>query len=225
MKTILSSAIVAMTCLALPSLASAQDDRWTPWLGCWTRITEGVRQGTGVAQATALSPADPVETPVAAPRSCIVRSGDAVSVTITVPGEPPTVQTFLADGSPRQIDEGNCRGVEQRDWSQNGRRLFLKADVTCGAEPPRSVTGMGLITNRGEWLDIRSFRQNDIDLTTVTRYRRVEGTIYESTRLTLDEVIEASSKVAAPVVEAAIAESRSRIPANRKTLIALDDAN
>lgn len=225
MRTFLSCGVVTIAILALPSLAVAQDDPWNPWLGCWSRVTEGVRQGEGASRASALSPVDPAnEAPADTPRACITRSGGGVTVTTTTPGAAPTTQTFLADGSPRDVADNTCRGVERREWSASGHRLYLSARITCGNEPERQVTGMSLITPRGEWLDIRGYRRDGGDMTTVTRYRRVQGTLHEGPRLTVDEVKEASQKVSGPVLEAAIAESRSRIPANKSVLVELADA-
>jgi hypothetical protein len=229
MRTIVGMLIVAAW-LALPSTAAAQTakpqaDKWSPWLGCWALTTENVLQGRGAARASALSsreqraqPDDP-----SVPHTCVTRSGDGVTITTIVPGQTPITQTVVADGSPHDISDGECHGVERTEWSNSGMRLVAHADVKCSDQAPRTLTGLGLITRDGEWLDIRSFRIDGNDATRVSRYHRVTGAIVREPELTVGEIKELSSKVSSSVVEAAIAETRPHVTVNRRVLLDLAD--
>jgi len=226
MRTIVG-AMIAAAWLASPAAASAQTDRWSPWVGCWALTTENVLQGRGAARAAALSPldGDEVQSPDGSvPQTCVARSGDGVRITTTVPDQPPVTQTIVADGSPHDLIDGDCRGVEHTEWSANGTRLLARAEVTCVGEVPRTLTGMGLITRNGEWLDIRSFRIGGRDATRVSRYRRVSGVAMPGAPLTVGEITEAAMKVSPTVVEAAVAETRPRLTVNKKVLLDLADA-
>jgi len=226
MRTIVG-AIIAAAWLASPAPASAQTDRWSPWVGCWALTTENVHEGRGAARAAALSPVDEEQAQAptdSVPRTCVVRSGDGVRITTTVPDQPPVTQTIVADGSPHDLTDGDCHGVEHTEWSANGTRLLARAEVTCLGALPRTLTGMGLITRNGEWLDIRSFRIDDRDATRVSRYRRVAGVAMPGAPLTVGEITEAAMKVSPSVVEAAVAETRPRLTVNKKLLLDLADA-
>jgi hypothetical protein len=230
MRAGLIGAVVLAAWLASPSTASAQTDRqadkWRPWLGCWSLVTENVREGTGTSLGSAFVPGgDPSVPADSTPRTCVARSGDGVTMTTTVPGQQPITQTIVADGSPHDIADGECRGVERTQWSNNGTRLFAHADVKCDAQAPRVLTGFGLITRDGNWLDIRSFQIDGRDATRVTRYRRITGTRISGLPLSIDEIKEASRSVASSVVEAAVAESRPTFSMNKRLVLDLADAN
>jgi hypothetical protein len=226
MKTIIGLAIV-LASLAVPSTASAQSERWKPWLGCWSLTTENVREGRGASTADALTSPDltsadvPEET---VPRTCVMPSGDGVTITTTVPGQAPITQTVVADGSGHDLTDGQCRGVEHTEWSASGRRLYAKAEMTCGNEAARTLTGIALISPRGEWIDIRSFRIDGRDATRVSRYHRVAGVAVRMPPLSLDEIKEASTKVAPAALEAAVAQTKPRFDMNKQMLLDLSNA-
>lgn len=221
---VLLAATAATILLVTPATASAQDDRWSPWLGCWERVSDDVIEGA--AGLTGRSPFADEQPParVEAPRTCVTRTDGGVTITTTVAGQDPITQTVVADGAPRPIVDGECRGTERTEWSSNGRRLYARADATCGTEQ-RAISGLGFITSRGEWLDIRSFRIDGQDATRVSRYRRAEGVPAPGTSLSLSEIKEASGKVAAAVLEAALAESGTSVRADSRVLVELADAS
>ncbi len=229
MNRLLGFLVAGWALLGAASGAMAQDSRWTPWLGCWDRVADGLREsiqpdGALTADAAAGFSA------YAAPRVCVTRSGDAaVTLTTTVPGLDPIVQTLVPDRAPHPIEENQCRGTEQAAWSSNGRRLFASAEVTCVDGSTRIVSGLAMITPGGEWLDIRSVRIGDIPSTRVSRYRRVTpdpgGRMPSASGapLSLAEIREASREVSPPVLEAAIAETNPYLLVNRRTLTELAD--
>jgi hypothetical protein len=232
MKTIIGLAIVAAS-LASPSIASAQTaqaaqaDRWKPWVGCWALTVEQTREGRGASQAAALTSTGPdadIIDDSQVPRTCVVRSGDGVTLTTTVPGQAPITQTVVADGSAHDITDGQCHGVEHTEWSTSGKRLFARAEMTCGSQLARTLTGIGLIGPTGEWVDIRTFRIDGRDATRVSRYHRVSGVATRMAPLGVDEIKEATKKVASSAVEAAVAETKPHFDMNKQLLRDLVDA-
>ena len=226
MKTIAGTVIMAAVLLALPAGASAQeDDRWTPWIGCWTLVNEATHEGAGAARASLLSPPEPREVdPESEPRACVARVPGGVTITTTVPDQTPTVQTLLADDVSRPISDDECRGTERTSWSTNGRLLFARANVTCADAAPRTITGLGMITAEGQWLDVRTFRIDGRNTTRVSRYERADTIRVMGHHLTVEEIKEASRIVSPTVIEAAIAETRPPLTVKSKQLLELSDA-
>src|SRR5262245_49659189 len=127
MRTTVVGAVILTAWLAVPAMASAQTtnrttNRWAPCIGCWALVTEDVREGAGTSLASALvpgrgEPAAPIDPTT--PQTCVAPLGEGVTITTTVPDRPPMTQTIVADGSPHDIADGNCRGVERTEWSKN----------------------------------------------------------------------------------------------------------
>jgi hypothetical protein len=154
----------------------------------------------------------------------VARVPGGVTITTTVPGQAPTVQTLLADDVSRPISDDECRGSERTTWSTNGRLLFARASVTCADSAPRTITGLGMMTAQGQWLDIRTFRIDGRNTTRVSRYDRADNTPVMGHHLTIEEIKEASRIVSPTVVEAAIAETRPPLTVKSRQLLDLADA-
>jgi hypothetical protein len=202
MKHGIIAGIALLTCALT---ASAQDARWSPWIGCWTPISS---PGT---------------------RVCVTPSGDtAVTLSTVVEGQPALQQTLIADGADHPVSDAECRGTQRAEWSGDGQRLYANARLSCGAES-RTVSGLAMIGPDGTWLDIQSVAIRNQPNTRVRRYRqsseRAAARTGNGTWLTLDAVREASGKVSPAVIEAAIVETRSRFALNSRNLSELADAH
>jgi hypothetical protein len=206
MKTILAFAVVAF---AIAAPAQAQDTRWAPWIGCW-----GPAQG---AQA------------VEGARVCVERAGpNAVTLRTTIQGQPALEQTIVADGAEHPVSDAECRGTQRAEWSADGQRLYARAELMCGGDNPRTVSGLALIAIDGTWLDIQSVRVDGRESTRVRRYRRVvEGPAsiaYFGRPFTLDAIKDANRKVSPAVLEAALVETHTTFSLSSRDVIDLDDA-
>ena len=148
----------------------------------------------------------------------------ASRLTTTVPDQTPVTQSIVADGSPHDITDGDCHGIERTEWSANGTRLFARAEVTCEDTCARTITGMGLITASGEWLDIRSFRIDGDTATRVSRYRRVAGVSVMGSPLTLDEIKERIRQSGSGGARSRDCRNAPEVKLNRDSLIDLADA-
>ena len=147
-RTVVMSVILI---LAASSNTSAQetDARWHPWLGCWQLWEE---------QLDPSAPTTNDETAALLNRTYVcVRPGstpDRVDLT-AVAGEQILVErTLVADASRRDVQETGCTGWEQSEWSFDGRRLFTRAELQCGDEERRTVTGVSLLSSSSIWVDI-----------------------------------------------------------------------
>ena len=183
------------------------DPRWAPFVGCW----DAAHTGGGA-------------------HVCVTRSGDnAASLATTVEGQPAVEQTLVADGSAHAVADGDCRGTQRAEWSRDGQRLYTHAELTCQDGKPRTVSGLAMIAPDGTWLDVQAVTINGGETTRARRFRRSLGATgssatYRGMPLTLDAVKDAIAKVSAPVVEAALAETRASFDLSSHSLIDLADA-
>ena len=204
------------------------DARWAPWLGCW-RLVQEDRQSFA---ATTTSPEDVFV--------CVLpTSGDrGVNMTTYVGGQSVVQQTIVADGASHPVSEPECNGTQRSEWSLTGQRLFTRAEVTCSGQPTRTVSGLTFMTEGPTWVDIQAVGTDQDAQVRVRRYQRTdsppEGVLLPAdlqgravaamarvagpTSMTLEEVVDASGKIAAPAVEAALLETGSRFDLNSRAL-------
>ena len=211
------------------------DARWVPWLGCW----QLVQDDRGSLAAAAATPDDGVV--------CVLpASGNrGVSMTTYVGGQSVLQQTVVADGARHPVSEPECSGSQTSEWSLSGQRLLTRADITCIGQPARTVSAITLMAAGPTWVDIQAVGTGQDAPVRVRHYRRTDSLpqnvvlpavlqgrlgataarLAGPTVMTLEEVVEASRKVAAPAVEAALYETGSRFDLNGRTLKALAAAH
>lgn len=229
----LPALVLAAALVGVPAQARAQSDsRWAPWLGCWELIGENVRDAgdaAGVARPRAnAAPRDRETTP----RVCATPAGDGVTFTTTIAGETALAQTVIANGAARPVDDADCRGTQRAEWSQDGSRVYSSAELTCANDRmPRRVSGMSLLGRNGAWIDIQAVEIGGREDVRVRRYRRAAQAPAASavpaivaTRLTIEDVKEASAKVSPRAVEAALIETGAAFELDGRTLLELDAA-
>ena len=214
--------VLAAAAVLSPAGAQAQsgDERWAPFVGCW----ELQVQRRPAARQTPDASTEPRSA-----RVCVEPEGPGVVLRTLVADQPALSQTIIADASPRPIVDGACRGTEQAEWSKDGLRLFSRASLTCPGEAARTVSGLVLLAAPDAWIDIQAVTVGGRESVRVRHYRRdgsPAGTRLATagSRMAIDDVVEASGKVTAGALEAALIESRARFALSGGTLIALDDA-
>ncbi len=211
------------------------DTRWFPWMGCWQLWEEQVDQAAAGNGAEF-----PDRTIV-----CLVPADDGRGVRLTArsDGEVLVERTLVADGVRRTLTEGDCTGWERREWSDDGRRLFTRGEIRCGADEPRRMSGISMLANRSTWVDIQSVSVGDRGHMEIRRYNPArDAERAEEVRLPaspaairdaresiagapdVSGVREATARVEAAVVEALLAETQPRLDLDSATLIELDDA-
>jgi len=220
----------ALVLLAVPAAAqSTADSRWTPWLGCWDLVLENAREGSVSADSPRDSsrtrPGDSIR-----PKVCVEPAeGGGATFRTTIGTETPIVQTLVADGIDRMITDGDCRGTQRTEWSKNGLRLYVHAELTCKDDRgPRRVSGFAMLGPNSTWTDVQSIEIGGRDSYRVRRYRRDAATTATArpvgNAITIDDVKEASGKVSSQALEAAIVETNATFPLSSQRLLELDDA-
>lgn len=221
----LAFALLLIAGAALPAEAQLTDVRWQPWLGCWEAIGE----------------------PDDAPVLCLApRSGESGIDMITLIDERVVSrETILADGQGRGVTREGCEGLERTEFSNDSHRIFFNSELICQGDVTRKSSGVMSMTTPYEWLDVRAVEVEGQSVPWVLRYRLASRADFEaaglgdlpeggavvmaariaaSSALTLDQVIEASSKMDSKAVEAWIAESGAPFALDASWLIRMADA-
>jgi uncharacterized membrane protein YgcG len=223
--------------LAAPSWAQndGTDPRWSDWLGCWELLDDNVRD-EGVDAGEVLGPRPPSagrsaqRSGSSQPRVCVAPGVEGgVTLQTRIGAQDPLVQTIVADGTERPIEDAQCRGTQRAEWSEDGRRLFAHAELSCTDGLARTVSGLTFIARDGTWLDIQSVRIGPRESVRVRRYRRGADTPPPATPraalpLTLNDVKEAHRVVSPRVIEAALVETRAGFSLDSRRLMDLSDA-
>jgi hypothetical protein len=222
----------ALVLSAAPALAQTNsDERWAPWLGCWDLVLENAREGALSVDSARDRPRPPASD-ATRPRVCVERAptGGATFRT-TIGNENAISQTLVADGTDRPVTDSDCQGTQRAEWSRDGLRLFVRAELTCKNDTARrQVSGFAMLGPNATWTDVQAIDVGGQESYRVRRYRRVDAASVGSrgstqgAALSLDDVKEASGKVSAHALEAALVESHASFPLNSRRLIALADA-
>ena len=228
MKTLVSGC--ALLLLAVPAHAqNAPDARWNRWTGCWELVMENSREGAPdpatATRAPRSQPRDPSR-----PQVCVEASpAGGATFTTKIGTQTPIVQTVIADGMDRPVNEDSCTGTQRAEWSADGLRLYARAELTCkGEQGTRRVSGLAMLGSDGKWTDVQSVDIGGRESFRVRQYRRADDTRtatgIRATALTLDDVKEASAKVSPRALEAALVETRASFNLTSKRLLELQAA-
>lgn len=223
-------AAAALLIFALPARAqnAAVDSRWLAFLGCW----------------------EPVESAKSA--LCVVPSGtSAVDLVKIAKGQVVSREHIVATGARTETTEGDCKGWQTAEWSNIGVRVYLHSTETCAGAINRDGSGILAMTGdgKGEWVYIQGVTLAGAAGQTgvrVERYRELTGNtllpdevsavmprdLVSTMRaraaalapLAINDVVEASHKVDAPVIQAWLVERGRPFVVDAKKLVALADA-
>ncbi|HKE85849.1 MAG TPA: hypothetical protein VKB50_18945 [Vicinamibacterales bacterium] len=223
-------AAVALVLLSSPSFAqTAADPHWTPWLGCWNLVLENEREGSPIPQAARELPRSRGGTE-STPRVCVEPAPEGgATFRTTIGTETAILQTLIADGVERPLTDADCRGTQRAEWSRNGLRLYVRAELTCKDDKaPRHVSGFAMLGPDATWTDVQAIATGDRNSYRVRRYRRAEPVpnteLPRGMPLTVDDVKEANGKVSPQALEAALVETNAWFPLSSRALIGLADA-
>lgn len=211
------------------------DGRWAPWMGCWQASTRDA-----VTQELAPNKALPVV--------CVVpASGNATVDLVTVNGATSDpAERVDANGSRRQVDREGCKGWETAEFSPDAKRIYLHSEHLCTGNRTRTSSGIMSISPNGEWLDVQSVKVEAHNGVRVAHYGRVpfpaglsadmraklEGqklatttaVLAASDSVRIPDVIEASKKVDALVVQTWLAQRGQGFQMDAKRLTQVADA-
>jgi hypothetical protein len=204
------------------------DSRWLPWIGSWRLVSETVDtadEKQGGDFVLRISPGDERNTvKMKAFQGKTVLFEDAI----------------VTNGLSQPLKNKKCSGWFQYSWSETGKRLLFESKSSCPDEPLQKISGLSIINEYGEWLDIQLLQRGDDRVITLRRYSPVPdsardagqyktgeihpGRVSAGTGFSIDEVVELSRKVAPEVLEAAMVEYYEPFPIDSKTLVYLSDS-
>ena len=211
--------------LAVPARAQSTDARWEPWIGCWSLATENLRSTETQELQRSTRPTTARE---GAPRVCVSRAANGARFETTVGTQAAIDQTVVADGVPHPVNDAECTGTQRAEWSKSGLRLFSNAEIRCqGDDGQRRVSGLSLIAPNGDWVDIQTVAIGPRETIRIKRYYRADDSprsprpTVVSSRLTLDEIKDASAKVSSAALEAALVETNAGLDLSSKSVMDL----
>jgi uncharacterized membrane protein YgcG len=235
----LLSALMFVFWVTVPASAQAMgasdeeiDSRWSPWLGCWQLTLETYDYDD--------------ERPEGEVVVCLApRANDmGVGVTTWADGAVVLTKTLVADGTEYAVDESGCKGWRSAEWSQDGRRLFISSELTCEGASARTISGVSMFLSGETWIDIQLISSGERKELVMRRYRNADMSSTEdwektpqaapvsptarsaaARKLTIENIIEASRKVDAEVLEAMLVESQTTIHVDSQSLVLLADSN
>lgn len=202
--------------------ASMPDDAWLAWVGCW--------RAEGDSSERTL---------------CIVPDADGVRMITLNAGKTESESRIIANGQARAITQEGCTGTEKAVWSADRKRVFLSADLNCGNNVARKVSGVFAMLPGSQWASIQSIQTADqhrlhtvryvettptnmpADLTRMlrdTRLARETVRLGATAALDLDDVKEAVKLADVTVVEGWLTTVGQEFDLDGKTLIELADA-
>jgi hypothetical protein len=231
---IVGLAAVAASAQSIPLTSTSVDPRWAPWLGCWQIIDETEKEAETLDDVLlALSRARAS----AGARVCVTPAAGGVTMTTLVDDQPVLAETVIADGTQRPIDESGCKGWQRSSWSTRGARLFADAELDCPSQSPRKASAFSLMLSGPLWLDVQMIEAEGRKNLRVRRYHRSanqkqaavlvdppKSPVALSSRLSIEDVKEAVTKVAPETVQAAIYELKKGFDLTGDQLIQLDRA-
>lgn len=124
--------------VAIPLSADAQSGSgpWAPWLGCWVP-----EQRSTITEVTCVLPAE--------------ESAFGATIISFVDREETRRVSVIADGIPRPVESAGCSGWESARFSEDGDRVYLTGEVSCGQDTPvQRTSGVYSLTSVGAWLDV-----------------------------------------------------------------------
>lgn len=212
------------------------DPRWQAWLGCWQPA-----EATGRRAREAGTPH----------LACVIPTNNpaAVEVVTIENGAVAGRETIQVTGSHLPNDRGGCSGWESADWSPEGSRVYISSEQSCSGGLVRKSSGVLSISGSGDWLDVRGLSSGGNAGVRVLRYRPVDlesvgdglpaevldalrnrndailtARMDAGRRLNNDDVIEASHRLDASVVEAWLIENRQGFAVDARDLTHLANA-
>jgi uncharacterized membrane protein YgcG len=212
------------------------DAKWRPWVGCWQLLDESVQDESDV---TAEEVAGGGRTGRASrassgTRVCVTPNNNGVTMTTLIGSEPALEEAVVADGAQHPIVDAECKGSKRSEWSKTGHRLYTTAEISCADQTPRKVSSLTMMTGGPTWVDVQMIDVEGRKSIRVRKFMpiadpaqpRARSTVpfVGETSWTLEDVKEASAKLAPETVQAALVELRAGFNLSSRQLVSLADA-
>ncbi len=223
---VLAGVLLATSSLQAQSAGPRVDPRWRPFLGCWATFGAGTRGPT-----VCLLPTDAPERI----EMVSVSSDSVLSRTIVT-----------SNGVRTAVTRDGCSGWESGTWSDDDRRLFTRAEFSCGGGATQVATGVYSMTTPEAFARIEGVKTKGTARARVVNFvwvdtvrvppavasrlpdftaLRISGSRAEAASdLVLPDVIEATKTVESDVAEAWIANRGQPFAVSARNLRSLRDA-
>ena len=204
------------------------DARWLPWVGSWQLVSTKINTGESFTQQEYLLTISP-----GTDGNSIIMKGQQEDKVLVE-------EEVIADGLRHPLKDEKCSGYYVYSWSETGKRLLLNSESNCPGDPPRKISGMSIIDNNRDWLDIQVLQNGTEKAVSIRKYRNINSDaipsglfnpdqisasrITAAKNFTINEIIELSGKVEPEVLESALLEIRKPFPINSKQIARLSDS-
>lgn len=149
----LGGVALAALLLALPGTGAAaetvaaDDARWLPWIGCWESSEGEEEQGDALLVCFRY-----------------LTDGTGVEIVTYSEGEEIAREEVRADGVRSPVADGGCEGERWARFSNDGRRVFLRSQMSCGEGINRATRGVLSIQQMGNrWVELHAVEAGDTD--------------------------------------------------------------
>jgi hypothetical protein len=217
--------LVGLATLLAVAPAEPQEGSWLAWHGCWRTIGEDTPEQV----------------------ICMLPGASATEVRLRIIDQGSVIEQAVVrtDGAPHRVQEGGCSGTETGRWSSDGLRVFIRAELDCEGVSRVSTAVLAMVAEN-EWVDVQTVTVAGNHSTRTRRYRAITGAsvpadilaalddgrqlVRESARvnvsapLQIDDVIEVTSHLPAPGVEALLAARQHGFGLDARRLVQLEQA-
>ena len=225
----LAGAVILAAMTPVEALSQEMDTRWLPWLGCWVPAASEDADTDG--SLLCVRPAE---------------GQDAVELLSVVDGVVESVDILSATGLRRDTDLEGCEGWESGSFSDDAGRVYLRTDEGCEGGQRRTSTSLMSWTSTNSWMDIEIVEVGGRSVAWVRHYEVASAGDTEAAGMenllrgralavatarmaaaapiSVDDIIEANSRVGAMAVQTWVAESRQPLRLDADKLVRMADA-
>ena len=222
-----SVAALLFVVAAVPVEGQSEVGSWLAFTGCWTPLEQDAEER---------------------PTLCVVPGEDRFSAEfVTVrDGEVVSREVARADARPVDASQEGCEGTTTWRFSQDGHRVYHRSEHVCDGTVTRKGSGMMVMLNPTEWMDVSAVEVEGEVTPWVQRYRMAgvmatqeagyaglgddqemairAARMYSTTSPTIAAIIEAGQTLHAETVQAWLVESDPDLNVNAEQLIRIADA-
>ena len=222
-----SAAALLFVVAAVPVEGQSEVGSWLAFTGCWTPLEQDAEER---------------------PTLCVVPGDERFSAEfVTVrDGEVVSREVARADGRPVDASQEGCEGTTTWRFSQDGHRVYHRSEHVCDGTVTRKGSGMMVMLNPTEWMDVSAVEVEGEVTPWVQRYRMAgvmatqeagyaglgddremairAARMYSTTSPTIAAIIEAGQTLHAETVQAWLVESEPDLNVNAEHLIRIADA-
>jgi uncharacterized membrane protein YgcG len=234
--TTLAVLLAAGSAAGQQAATASGDVKWQPWVGCWQLLDESVQDESDVTAEEAVTGRAPARTSRATSgtRVCVTPAAGGVTMATMVGTHRALEETIVADAVEHPFTDADCRGSKRSEWSTIGHRLYTTAEITCEDQATRKVSSLTMMTGGPTWVDVQLIDISGRKSIRVRKFHRVfdqttrprtsAAPFVGDTSWTIEDVKEASAKLAPEAVQAALVELKSGFNLTSKQLMSMDDA-